>query len=173
MILNIRNKWFSLGGSSVVKDENEKDVLKVKGKVFSWRRRKYVMDLDEKVMYEVRNRFWNFFRHACYVFDASGNKVATLTTRFWTLADHYDIDCSLGKLVIRGNILGFNYRISLNGKEIGHVARKISLRDSFTLTVDDDQDVYFFVALVIAIDNIVDMRGNESSNISSTIINNS
>lgn len=172
MILNIRNKWFSLGGSSVVKDENEKDVLKVRGKVFSWRRRKYVMDLNDKVLYEVRNRFWNFFRHACYVFDAEGNKVATLTTRFWTLADHYDIECSLGDLVIRGNILGFNYHISLNGKEIGHVARKISMRNSFTLTIDDGQDVHFFVALVIGIDNIVDMRNNDNAAIASSINSN-
>ena len=163
MELNIRNKWVSLSGSSIVKDVNEKDVLKVEGKVFSWRRRKYVKDLNDKLYYEVRNRFWNFFRHACYVFDAEGNKVATLTTKFWTLHDHYNIECSLGDLVIRGNILGYDYHISLNGKEIGHVARKISLRDSFVLTLDDDQDIYFFVALVIGIDNIVDMERNESA----------
>ena len=162
MELNIRNKWVSFAGSSVVKDVNEKDVLKVKGRFFSIRRRKYVMGLDGTKYYQIRNRFWNFFRHACYVFDANDNKVATLTTKFWTLADHYDIDCSLGKLVIRGNILGFDYHIYLNDKEVGHVARRISLRDSFTLTIDDDQDIYFFVALVIGIDNIVDMRRNEN-----------
>ena len=162
MILNIRNKWFSLKGSSVVKDENENDVLKVEGKVLSWRRRKYVKDLNDKVIYQIRNRFWNFIREACYVFDANDNKVATLTTRFLTLADHYDIECSLGTLVIRGNILGYDYHINLNGKEVGHVARRISMRDSFTLTIDDDQDVYFFVALVIGIDNIVDMRGDDA-----------
>ena len=167
MELNIRNKWISLAGSSVVKDVNEKDVLKVKGKFWSWRRRKYVMDLDGKVLYQVRNRFWNFFVHECYVFDANENKVATLTTKFWSLHDHYRIDCSLGELIIRGNILGYNYHITLNGKEIGHVARRISLRDSFTLTLDDDADPYFFVALVIGIDNIVDMRRNEAAAASS------
>lgn len=161
MELNIRNKWFSLSGSSVVKDVNEKDVLKVKGKVFSMRRRKYIMDLDGNILYQVRNRFWNFFKHACYVFDKDGNKVATLTTKFWTVHDHYDIESSLGELIIRGNILGFDYHVYLNGKEIGHVARHISMRDSFTLTINDDQDVYFFVALVIGIDNIVDMRRDD------------
>ncbi|MBR1846714.1 MAG: LURP-one-related family protein [Bacilli bacterium] len=163
MELNIRNKWISFAGSSVVKDVNEKDVLKVQGKFFSWRRRKYVTDLDGKVIYQVRNRFWNFFVHECYVFDADENKVATLTTKFWSLHDHYRIDCKLGELIIRGNILGYNYHITLNGKEIGHVARRISMRDSFTLTLDDDQDPYFFVALVIGIDNIVDMRRNKQS----------
>ncbi|MCR5348936.1 MAG: hypothetical protein K6E59_04940 [Bacilli bacterium] len=46
------------------------------------------------------------------------------------------------------------------------------MRDSFTLTIDDDQDVYFFVALVIGIDNIVDMRNGESASMASTISDN-
>ena len=163
MELAIRNKWISFKGSSVVKDLNGKDVLKVQGKFWSIRRRKYVMDLEGNVLYQVRNRFWNFFRHAAYVFDKDENKVATIQTKFWTLHDHLNIESSLGELVIRGNILGFNYHITLNGKEIGHVARKISLRDSFVLTLDDDQDPHFFVALVIALDNISDMRNKEAA----------
>ena len=162
MELRIRNKWISFGGSSVVKDANEKDVLKVKGRFFSIRRRKYVMDLDGNRHYQVRNRFWNFFRHAAFIFDKDGNKVAKVQTKYWTLHDHLNVECSLGQLVIRGNILGFNYSVTLNGKEIGHVARKISLRDSFVLTLDDDQDMYFFVALVIALDNITDSRRQSS-----------
>ena len=46
----------------------------------------------------------------------------------------------------------------VNGTEVGHVARKISLRDSFVLDIQDGFDYYFFVALVIAIDNITDRR---------------
>lgn len=163
MELAIRNKWISFKGSSIVKDLNEKDVLKVRGKFWSMRKRKYVMDLQDNVIYQVRNRFWNFFRYACYVFDKDGNKVATILTKFWTLHDHLNVESSLGTLVIRGNILGFDYHITLNGKEIGHVARKISLRDSFVLTLDDDQDPYFFVALVIALDNITDMKRQDAA----------
>ena len=32
------------------------------------------------------------------------------------------------------------------------------MRDSYVLTIDDAEDYYFFVALVIAIDNISDAR---------------
>ena len=168
MELAIRNKWVSFKGSSVVKDLNEKDVLKVRGKFWSMRKRKYVMDLQDNVIYQVRNRFWNFFRYACYVFDKDGKKVATVLTKFWTLHDHLNVESSLGTLVIRGNILGFDYHITLNGKEIGHVARKISLRDSFVLTLGDDQDPYFFVALVIALDNITDMKRQDAAASSSS-----
>ena len=163
MILNIRNKWVSFRGSSYVRDENEKDVMIVEGRFFSMRHRKYVKDLEGKVHFQVRNRFWNFFRVAAFVFDPEEKKVATVDRKFFSLHDHYDVECSLGTLTIRGNILGYDYHVVLNGKEIGHVARHISLRDSFTLTIDDSADPYFFVALVIAIDNIVDSINSASS----------
>lgn len=163
MELRIRNKWVSLKGSSVVKNEKEEDVLKVQGKFFSIRRRKYISNLNGETLYMVRNRFWNFFRHAAYVFNKDMKVVARVQTKFWTLHDHLNVESDLGELVIRGNILGFNYSITLNGKQIGHVARKISLRDSFVLTLDDDQDPYFFTALVIALDNISDNRNNDNA----------
>ena len=64
---------------------------------------------------------------------------------------------------IVGNIFQFNYKITLNGKEIGHIARKISLRDSYVLTIDDNFDYMLFVAMVIAIDNITDQRDSDRS----------
>ena len=45
MELNIRNKWISLGGSSTVTDKNENPVLKVKGKIFTFTRKKLIQDL--------------------------------------------------------------------------------------------------------------------------------
>jgi uncharacterized protein YxjI len=85
--------------------------------------------------------------------------------KFWSFHDHYFIDTKLGQMEIRGNILCFDYHISLKGKEIGHVSRKISLRDSFVLSLDDeyDKELPFFVALVIAIDNITDQRRDDNS----------
>lgn len=74
----------------------------------------------------------------------------------------------MGDLQIRGNILQYNYQILLNGQEIGHIARRISLRDSFVLTLDDKYDLATFVALVIAIDLITDRKDrNQSSSYSS------
>lgn len=163
MQVSIRNKWISLRGGSKVKDMNEKDVLYVKGKFWTVTRKKFVQDMEGNLLYTVRNKFWTFFVHKAMVYDKDGNQVAFLRRKFWSLHDHYFIDSKLGQIEIRGNILCFDYHISLNGKEIGHVSRKISLRDSFVLDIDDDQELAFFVALVIAIDNITDRRQDESS----------
>lgn len=166
MELLIKNKWISLGGSSTVKDVSGNDVFFVRGKVFSFTRKKFLEDLDHKLKFVIRNKFWRLFQRKALIYDAEGKEVAIVRRKIFSLHDHYFITSSLGDLQIRGNIFQFNYSISLNGKEIGHVARKISLRDSFVLTLDDEYDAATFVALVIAIDNIIDRKNSEESSIS-------
>lgn len=161
MELAIRNKWFSLRGSSVVKDLSGKDVLKVKGKFWTFTRKKFIQDLNGNTKYIVRNKFWKLFRYSAFIYNAEGTKVCTIKRKIFSFHDHYFITSTLGDVQIRGNILGFNYQILINGKEVGHIARKVSLRDSFVLTIDDKFDMYTFVALVIAIDNITDERNQD------------
>jgi len=161
--VSIRNKWISLRGGSYVKDADERDVFYVKGKFWTVTRKKFVQDMEGNRLYTVRNKFWRLFVHKAFVYDKDGNVVAKIKKKFWSVHDRYFIESSLGQLEICGNILGFNYAIKLNGKEIGHISRKISLRDSFVLTLDDDQDLAFFVAFVIAVDNITDQRSADAS----------
>ena len=61
-------------------------------------------------------------------------------------------------------IFQFDYSITLDGKEIGHISRKVSLRDSFVLHIEDGYDYKMFVALVIAIDNITDRKDADHQN---------
>ena len=163
MQLSIKNKWVSIGGSSVVQDVDGNDVLKVKGKVFSFTSKKFITDLNDNVKYIVRNKFWRLFAYKAFVLDPEENTVATIRRKVFSLHDRYFITSSLGEMEIIGNILQFNYKIILNGKEVGHVARKISLRDSFVLTIDDDIDPTLIVALVIAIDNITDRKDQNAA----------
>ena len=159
MQLAIRNKWISLKGSSVVKDANEKDVLKVEGKFWTVTAKKFIKTLDGQLKYMVRNKFWRLFTYRAFIFDDQNQRVATIRRKIFSFHDRYFIESTkYGKIEIVGNILQFNYRVMVNGTEVGHVARKISLRDSFVLDIQDGFDYYFFVALVIAIDNITDRR---------------
>ena len=164
MELSIRNKWVSLRGSSVVQDLEGNDVLKVQGKFFTFTRKKFVMDLNDNLKYTVRNKFWFLFRRKAMIYDADGNEVARLSRKVFSFHDRYFVESKLGKLEIMGNIFQFNYKITLDGKEIGHIARKISLRDSYVLTIDDNFDYMLFVAMVIAIDNITDQRDEDRAN---------
>lgn len=163
MDLAIRNKWVTLRGSSVVKDLNEKDVMKVQGKFWTFTAKKFVQTLDGQTKFTVRNKFWRLFAYRAFVYDEKGEQVAHLRRKIFSFHDRFFIDTKDGQLEIKGNILCFDYHILKDGKEIGHVSRKISLRDSYVLHIEDGYDPMFFVALVIAIDNITDRRRQNNS----------
>lgn len=162
--VSIRNKWISFGGSSTVKDMNEKDVLIVKGKFWTVTAKKFIRDLEGNPLYLVRNKFWTWFARKALIYDKDNNLIATVRRKIFSFHDRYFITSNLGNLEIKGNILLFNYQILLNGEEVGHISRKISLRDSYVLTLKDGLDLPFFVAFAIAIDNITDRRRAQNSN---------
>ena len=164
MDLMIRNKWISLRGSSVVKDENENDVMKVKGKFITVTHKKFVQTLEEETKFIVRNKFWRLFAYRAYVMTPDKHIVARIRRKIFSFHDRYFIDSEIGNIEIKGNILLHDYHIYLDGKEIGHIARKISLRDSFVLHLEEGIDPLFYVAFVIAIDNITDQRRENASN---------
>ena len=164
MQLIVKNKWFSFRGSSYVRDVNGNDVMKVQGKFWTVTYKKFIKDLNDNVVYIVRNKFWKLFAYQAYVMDKDGKVLARVRRKVFSLHDHYSLTTEDGReIILRGNILGFDYHITVDGKEVGHVSRRFSLRDSFVLDLDDDQDPMFFVALLIAIDNITDERQNNSS----------
>ena len=163
MQVSIRNKWISLRGGSTVKDMNENDVFRVQGKFWTFTRKKFLQDLQGNTIYTIRNKFWTLFARKALIYDKDGKEVARIRRKIFSFHDRYFITSSLGNLEIRGNILCYDYHIILDGKEIGHISRKISLRDSFVLDLDDDQDLAFFVAFIIAIDNITDQRRSNAS----------
>ena len=164
--LAIKNKWISFGESSTVQDMQGHDVLKVKGKVFTFTSKKLIIDMNENLRYMVRRQFFYLFRRKARIYDKDNNQVALVSRKVFSFHDRYFVTSNLGEMEIIGNILQFDYKIILNGKEIGHIARKISLRDSFVLTIEDDFDASLFVAFVIAIDIITDHRDSENSSIS-------
>ena len=159
----IKNKWFSMGGSSIIQDTQGNDVMKAKGKVFSFTKKKFLTDMNGDLKFVIRNKFWRLFTYRALIFDPEGKQVAMLRRKIFSFHDRYFVTSDLGDMKIIGNFLQFNYRIILNGVEIGHVARKISLRDSFVLTADDAYDPAFMVALVIAVDNITDRKDKDNA----------
>ena len=164
MDLMIRNKWISLRGSSVVKDENENDVMQVKGKFFTVTRKKFIQTLDGETKFIVRNKFWRLFAYRAYVMTPDKHKVARIRRKIFSFHDRYFIESEMGNLEIKGNILLHDYHIYMDGEEVGHIARKISLRDSYVLHLEEGIEPTFYLALVIAIDNITDQRREDASN---------
>ncbi len=154
MKLIVKNKLISWGGSSTVLDENGNVIFKVKGKVFSLRRKKVICDATGKKLYIVKNKLFNFWTHKSFIYDANKQKIASVKNRGFK--GGYDVLGYEDEISLEGWGLK-GYTILKDGEEIGEVKTHIlSVADSYEVTVADDQDPAFVVALIIAIDNVKD-----------------
>lgn len=162
MRLYIKNKLVSLGGSSAVTDDNGNDVYKVKGKVFSITKKKKILDMEDKLLYTVCNKFFSYINRHALVYDDNGEKIAKITKKTWSRKNKYIVEGYKDEILIEGNFFSFNLKILKNGEEIGRIKKDFSIvKDSFVLEIDKEEEMAFMVALVIAIDNIVDKMQKE------------
>ena len=168
MKLIIKNKMITVGGSSFVKDENDKDVFSVKGKVFSITRKKKIFDIDGNLQYVVRNKYWHFINNSVFIFDKDGNKIALLSNNKFDFKHKFVLNGYKDDITISGNLFQFpniKMEITKNGQKIGTLTKDFNLlRDCYTLDVDNEEDAAFLVALAIGVDNIFDKARDDSRN---------
>ncbi len=159
----IKNNLFSLKGSSTVLDENQEPIYEVKGRFFSITSKKFIRDLDGNRLFMVRNKFWKFLSNNAYVYDAEKEKVAKVCHKLFSFHKKFNVIGFTDELRLEGDVLGFDYTIYKNDEAVGSIDRKFwALTDSFVLHVNQPEDAPFLIALVIAIDNIMDRYRNKS-----------
>lgn len=155
MILYITNKLASLRGSSTVVDEDKNPVYKVKGKFFSITHKKRICTLDNKVLYSVRNKFFNWWSHSAFIYDENKEKIARVKKKV-DLTGTFFVEGYKDEIKIEGNFFKLTSTIYRNGEQIGTIKREIKwFVDSFVLDANEE-DMPFLIAIVIAIDNIYD-----------------
>ncbi len=150
----IKNKLLSVGGSSSVKDVNGADAFFVKGRIFSPTHVKWVCDKNKNKLFKVRNKWFNFVNERAFVFEGK-TKVASVKHPFMS-GKKFVVEGYKDEIIIDGDFFSLRSDIIRNGALVGTIYREISLvSDTFTLEADE-ADMPFMIALVIAIDNIVD-----------------
>ena len=167
MKLFVKNKVFTAGGSSFVLDENNNKVFKIKGKFFSITRKKKIYDMDGNLLFVVRNKYWNFFKHTCFVYNADKEKILQVTYHQLSFKNDFFVEGFKDEISFTGKYFQFpniNMKIQKNGVEIGSLVKNFSIvRDAYTLDVNSEEDAALFVAITIAIDNIFDERRHNSN----------
>lgn len=150
----IKNKFFSVGGSSTVKDENGNDAFFVKGRMFSPTHVKWVCDLEGNKLFKVRNRWFNWFAHKAYVYEGK-TKVAKVKHPMFSVKK-FIVEGYADEILINGDFFSLKSSIMKNGEVAGVINREITIvNDAFSLDASDEE-MPFMIALVIAIDNITD-----------------
>ena len=159
MDLKVRNKLWSINGSSTVEDLNGKPYLRVDGKFLSATTKKFVRDLKGNLLYTVRNQIFYLWMRGAFIDDANGQRICKVKRRF-SFTTSFNIIGDQCDIKIDGDFIGWNFSIIENGSVIATVRRKLDWTDCFILSVNDEKDAAFAVALIIAIDNIIDAQRN-------------
>jgi len=155
MKVYIKNKVFTLTGSSYVNNENGAQIYEVKGKFLSPTRKKKIYDMKGNLLYIVRNKFWTWFSRYALIYDANKNLLAKVKHGYFAVKK-YTVLGYKDELTIDGRFFSLESQIRKNGETCATIRRNIDLfRDSFELE-SSEEDMPFMTALVIAIDNITD-----------------
>ena len=162
MRLFVKNKMVSLGDGSYVLDENNQNVYMVKGKVFSFTRKKYLYDMEGKLLYTIRNKYFHFFKNSAFIYDAEGNKIMKIKDRLFSMT--FDIQECKENIELKGKFME-GYHIYKDGIEIGFFTLSrdivsVFVRDAYILDVFSYEYTNLLTAMVIAYDNIRDNNRN-------------
>ena len=161
MKLYIKNKAITIGGSSEVVNENKEPVYEVKGKWFTFTRKKKMYDMEGKLLYTIRNKYWSFGSHKALVFNAEGERVATIKKGRFSLNLNYEILDTENEMSIEGKFFTGKSTIMKNGKPVATISREFSLfKEAFALETEEE-DIAFYTALVVAFDNLNDERDKD------------
>lgn len=157
----IKNKLLSLGGDSDVLNENKEPIFKVKGKIFSFIKKKKLYNMQGELLYTIRNKFWNIFSNKVYIKNSQGDRVATIKKNKWSWNKNYKILNTEDDLKIEGKFFSLESQIIKNEQLVATINRQFTIMtDAFSLEADE-KDIAFYTAIVIALDNIVDKRSKD------------
>lgn len=149
----IRQKIFSFGDSFTIKNEMEEDCFRVQGKVFSFGNKLHLTDMQGYELYYIEQRLFRFLPE--YTIYQKGNPVATVKKNFTLFRPSFDINSVYGNFNIDGNFFAYDFTIFKNGSPAAIISKKwFSFSDSYGVSISDDEDAAFMLALVIVLDQV-------------------
>ncbi|MBQ7351668.1 MAG: LURP-one-related family protein [Clostridia bacterium] len=164
MRLLVENKLISIGGGSVVKDEEGQVVYTIKGKWLSPTKKKIIKDAQGNKLFVVRNKWFNFLHHTAYIFNAEGESVGQIRKNKYSITNSFGAENFSEDYKILGKFFSRKLDISRNDKEYAVLTMEWSwFVDKYSIETNAVEDMPLLVAMVIAIDNVKDKRLNQES----------
>lgn len=160
--LYLKQKFFSFADRYKVFDEKQKVLYHCEGKMFSFSHRIDIFETaGTKLLYTLRRRPFAFM--ATYLLtDPQGNEVAQIRRRFTMFKPKLDITSKFGNFTLDGDVFAHSFSITQDGKIVVDFTKKwVSWGDSYEITVHPEENVGFYVSMVILIDNCLHDNRND------------
>ncbi len=155
MLLYMQQKLFSLKNKFTVKDASGKDVFQVEGKVISFGRKVGIYDMNGEELAYIRQKPVSLL--PCFIVERDGEEAARIVKKMSFFKPKYIIE-GIGWRV-EGNFSEHDYTVYEGDAAVVSIHKKwMSWGDSFELDVRKESETVMAVAVVLAIDAVMDSQ---------------
>ncbi len=157
MRLYFRQKVFSLTQRSDIFDELGNIVFTAQGEFLSLGRKMHIYDANNFEVGFVQQKLLHLMpRFSVYI---NGQYIADIVKEFTLFKQNYRIEGLSWK--IDGDIFAHDYRITCGGQYIASIHKRwMTWGDSFEIDIAHEQDTIMALAVIIAIDCVIDNSQN-------------
>lgn len=150
----IRKKLIALGDDFWVEDENGEQVFHIDGKVARLRDTYVIETPDGQELVKIVERKLSL--HKTLVVERQGQELATVSKALLNpLRDSFRVEVvGGGVLVAKGDLFDHEFTVTWeNGAPMAQVSKRLfTVRDSYGLSVEPQQDVVLALAIAVCID---------------------
>ena len=160
MKLYMKQKVFSWADTFTVKDSMGEDKYFIKGEAFSWGKKLHVYDRSGREVAFIRQKLWTFMPR--YMVSVNGTDVAEIVKEFTFLRPKYSI---LGPgWEVDGSFWEHDYEVTENGRPIVSIRKEwMTWGDTYELDIADTGNEVMALAVVLAIDCVLDAQQNANN----------
>ena len=161
MKLYMKQKIFSWSDTFTVKDAAGEDKYFIEGEVFSFGKKLHVYDRSGRAVAFIHQKLWSFLPR--YMVAVNGIDVAEIVKEFTFLRPKYSI---LGPgWDVSGSFWEHDYEVTENGRPIVAIRKEwMTWGDTYELDIADSGNEVMALAVVLAIDCVLDAQQNANNN---------
>jgi uncharacterized protein YxjI len=151
----LKQKVFSVRDKYKVYDASQNVVYHCKSSMFSLRHKlNFFETKSEKLLFTFKRKLLSFMP-TYYLYDQEGEHLAKVRRKWTLLRPKVFVESSIANYQIDGDYWSHSFVILDQQHEVASVRKKfLSWGDSYEISIDDDQNDEFLLALVVSIDSI-------------------
>ena len=160
MKLYMKQKVFSWKDKSYVKNAYGEDVYYVEGEVFSLGKKLHIQDMQGREVAFVRQKPFSLLPR--FFVEINGETAAEIVKRLTFLKPKYEIEGP--GWTVEGDFLAHDYRILRGGTPVVVIHKQwMTWGDAYELDVSDGENEVLALAVVLAIDAVMDSQAAAAS----------
>ena len=160
MKLYLKQKVFSWKDQGTVKDENGEDKYYIEGKIFSLGKQLTVRDANQRDVAFIKQKVLSFLPR--FFVEMNGEQVAEIVKKISFLKQKYVINGP--GYEVEGDFFAHDYSIVDGEKPVAVIHKKwMTWGDTFEIDISNEKDEVMILALVLAIDAVMDANSSSGA----------